>query len=246
MNRPLTIGTIALAWTSLPALCQRASIDATLHTTDKPYVQATGEATISIKPDQAVVEIGVLSQGSTLAAATSQNAQQTEAVVSELARLLGDKKKLRTTNYSVRPNYQYPKPGAAPTITGYTATNIVEVTADDLSELSKLIDAATQSGANVVQKLQYQLRDPGAVRAQALRDAAAQARTSAEAMASGLGLKLLRVLSVEEATPEEGFGLYKKASPPPPPPGGSTPSTPLEIGMIDIAVNVVLRAEIGQ
>jgi uncharacterized protein YggE len=121
----------------------------------------------------------------------------------------------------------------------------VEVTVDDLGQVSKLIDAATQSGANIVQKLQYQLKNPGSVRAQALREAAAQAKTSAEAMASGLGLKVLRVLSVEEASSEEGFGMYKKA-PPPPVPGGAAPATPLEIGMIDVGANVVIRVEIGQ
>ena len=245
MNRFLAMGVIALAGASLPAMCQRASVDATLHTTDKPYIQASGEAIISTKPDQAVVEIGVVSQGATVAAVASQNAEQTGTFQSELARLLGDKSKMRTTNYSVRPNYQYPKPGAAATITGYTATNIVEVTVDDLNLVSKLIDAATQSGANVVQKLQYQLENPGSVRAQALREAAARAKTSAEAMASGLGLKVLRVLSVEEVTSEEGFGMYKKA-PPPPPPGGTTPATPLEMGMIDLGANVMLRVEIAQ
>lgn len=230
----------------LPIMGQRVSIDAALHTGDKPYVQATGEATVSAKPDQAVVEIGVISQGATAVAVAGQNAKQTETVLADLAGLLGKGKKLKTTSYSVRPNYQSPKPGAAATITGYTATNVVEVILDDLTQVSKVIDAATQSGANLVQRLQYQLKNPGAVRAQALRDAAEQAKTNAEAIAAGLGLKVFRILSAEEVTSEDDLVMHKKAMAPPPPPVGSTPATPLEVGMVEVDVTVLIRVEVGQ
>lgn len=243
-SRVLTTGILVLSW-GIPfaAQAQRFSLDAALHTSEKPYVQASGEATISVKPDQALVEIGVISQGSTAMAVSAQNARQTDAVLADLARVFGGSKKLRTTNYSVRPNYQYPKPGAAAAIAGFTATNIVEVTVDDLNQVSKVIDTATQSGANVIQKLQYRLKSPSSVRGQALRAAAEEAKVSVEAIASGLGLKVIRVLSAEEVMPEEGFGMKKMA--PPPPPSGTTPATPLEIGTIEVTVNVIVRAEIG-
>ena len=243
-DRLLTIGMIVLAWSRLPAQAQRVSIDAALHTSEKPYVQATGEATVSARPDQAVIEIGVVSQASNANAASSENARQTDVVLAELNHLLGRTKRVRTTNYSVRPNFQYPKPGAKPTITGYSATNVVEVTLDDLSQVSKVIDTAMQSGANVIQKLQYRLKNPNTVRAQALKEAAEQAKVSAEAIAAGLGLRVLRVLTAEEVAPDEGFGMYKKAAPPTPP--AATAATPVEIGTIDVGVNVLIRVEVGQ
>jgi uncharacterized protein YggE len=245
-SKLLVIGVIALTWGKpLPAQGQRVSTDAAAHTADKPYVQATGQATISAKPDQAVIEIGVISQGVTALAAAAQNAKQTDAVVADLARLLGGNKKLRTTSYSVHPNYESPKPGAAVTITGYTATNVVEATLDDLALVSKVIDTAAASGANLVQTLQFQLKNRSSVHAQALREATAQAKTNAEAMAVGLGLKMVRVLSAEEVTPEKGFPIYERAAPMALP-AGTTPPTPVEIGMIEVAANVVLRVEIGQ
>jgi len=246
-SKVLAIGIIALGWGGpLPAQGQRVSIDAALRTGDKPYVQATGAATVSAKPDQALVEIGVVSQGVTVAVAAAQNAKQTDAVLADLARLLGAGKKLRTTSYSVRPNVWYPKPGAAATINGYTATNIVEVTLDDLAQVGKVIDSATNQGANLIQRLQYQLKNPGAVRAQALRQAAEQAGASVAAIASGLGLKVVRVLSAEETTSgDEDFGMHKKAVPPPPS-AGTAPPTPIVVGMIEVEANVILRVEIGQ
>ena len=227
-----------------PAQAERVSIDAALHAADKPYVQANGEATVSAKPDQALIEIGVITQGATALTVAEQNAKQTDVVLADLRRVLGGSKQLKTTNYSVRPNYQYPKPGAAPVISGYVATNVVEVTLDDLAQVSKVIDSAIQLGANRIQKLESRLKNSRAVRAQALREAAEEAKASAEAIALGLGLKVIRVLSAEEVTSEEGFGAFKKAPPPPPP--GTAPATPVEVGMIEIGATVTLRVEIGQ
>jgi uncharacterized protein YggE len=242
----LAISVLALSFGStLRAQSQRVPIEATLRAADKTYIQATGEGTISAKPDQAVIEIGVVSQGTTAAAAAAENAKQTDSFLAELGRLLGANKKLRTTNYSVRPNYQYPKPGAAPVISGYIATNVVEVTLDDLTLVSKVIDAATQNGANVVQKLQYQLKNAAAVRAQALRQASEQARISVDAIAAGLGVKVVRVLSAEEVTPQAGVAMFGRAMAPPAP-TGAVPPTQLEVGMIEVTVTVLLRVEIAQ
>src|SRR5438874_745072 len=111
---------------------QRVSIDAAVHGNDKPYVLATGEATVSVKPDQVVIDIGVITQGTTAAAAAGLNAKQTDAVLADLRKLVSSADRLKTTGYSVRPTYQNPKPGTTATITGYTASNVVQVTLDDL------------------------------------------------------------------------------------------------------------------
>jgi hypothetical protein len=63
-------------------------------------------------------------------------------------------------------------------------------------------------------------------------------------MAAGLGLKVLRVVSAEEVAPEEGFGMHKKAAPAAP--VGAITATPVEIGTIDVDVNVLVRVEVGQ
>ncbi len=88
-NKLLVICTVALAWGPFKAQGQRFSFDAALHMADKPYVEVTGEATVSEKPDQAVVEIGVVSRGATAEIAAEQNAKQTGAVLLDLSRLLG-------------------------------------------------------------------------------------------------------------------------------------------------------------
>ncbi len=56
------VAVILVAWGGL-LQAERVSIDAALQQSDKSYVEATGEATVSAKPDQVVIDIGVVTQG---------------------------------------------------------------------------------------------------------------------------------------------------------------------------------------
>jgi uncharacterized protein YggE len=143
----------------------------------------------------------------------------------------------------VTPNYQYHPNGVEPTITGYTAANVVQVTLDELAKTGSVIDSATQSGANHVQGIQFTLRDQDAVRAQALREAAVRARAQAEVLAGALGLKIVRVLSVEENSPRimpvRAFAAAPRAA------ASAEVVTPVEAGTLDITAEVTLTVEVA-
>ena len=108
----------------------------------------------------------------------------------------------------------------AAVVTGYTASNTLRVTVRDLSQLRKLIQSATQSGAESVDRLTFDLKDERAVRARALAQAASQARSGAEALASSLSLRLGKLLRIEEVQPvvispaeSGGFGAVESRCP---------------------------------
>lgn len=221
---------------------QRVSIDAALHTSDRAYVEASGEAAVSARPDQAVISIGVVTQGGTAAGVAVQNAAQAEAVLTELRKTISSADRITTSGYSIQPNYEYPKPGGSLSVKGYVATNIVEVTLNDLTRVGNVIDAATRSGANKVQNLVFKLKNPAALRAEALRQAAAEARSNAEAIAAGLGVRVVKVMSAVEGGGDEDFGAKKKV--PPPIPGA--PITPIQTETIEVSAAVTLRLEVAQ
>lgn len=175
-------------------LCMALPVLAQMQTPRPPSVQASSTATVSVKPDQARIQIGVVSQASTASAAASQNAAELQKALTELKAAAGPNAEVKTVSYSLNPNYTN---GRA--IKNYTATNIVEVTTSDLASVGKIIDAATQSGANEVRSLQFTLKDQTHARVEALSKAALQARTEAGAMAGALGLKLGRVLTLDES-----------------------------------------------
>ncbi|HXU08443.1 MAG TPA: SIMPL domain-containing protein, partial [Blastocatellia bacterium] len=111
----------------------------------RPTIRVSGDSTVTVKPDEAEINIGVLTQADTAQAAATQNAQKQDAVISELKKTLGSNADIKTIGYSVSPNYRYPKEGGQPTISGYTASNIVQVKTTNLPQVGKLIDLATQS-----------------------------------------------------------------------------------------------------
>jgi uncharacterized protein len=165
-----------------------------------PSILVHGEATVSAEPDEANIDIGIVSQAPTSQAAADLNAKQANIVMQALRALLPSAN-IKTVNFAVNPNYRYPKDGGAPTILGYTASNTVRVILDDISKLRKVIDAATQAGASNVNRLTFGLHDEKLVRARALAEAAQQAHAGAEALAVSLKVKLGRLLHVEEGQP---------------------------------------------
>jgi uncharacterized protein len=206
-----------------------------------PAIRTTGEATLTVKPDQARLDISVVTQAEHAQPAAAENAEKLEAVLVELRKLLGPEADIKTINYVLNPSYRYPKQGGTPTITGYTATNTVQVKTNDLSQVGKIIDTAMQSNANRIDSLRFTLQDEQAVYTQALRDATARARARAEAVASALGLRIVRVLAAEEGGPPRPVltrAMEARAAPP-------APETPIEPGTIEIRATVGLTVEIA-
>ena len=205
-----------------------------------PSVRATGEGSVSVQPDRARIDIGVVSQAPTAEAAASQNAAQLQSVLARLRAQLGQKADIRTISYSLNPVYQYPKNGGKPSIDGYSAVNTVEVTSDDLPNIGKVIDAATAGGANEIQRLQFTLKDEKRARAEALRHAALEARANAEAMASALGLKLGKVLLLDQSagqSPRPMMAMNARVA--------SAP-TPIEAEPIEVRASVTLTIALEQ
>lgn len=205
-----------------------------------PHVQTSGEATVTVRPDRAQIDVGVVTQADTSQAAVQQNAQKVEATMTRLRQLLGAGADIKTISYSVTPNYRYPQGGGEPTITGYTATNIVRVTLDDLTKVGSVIDNAVLGGSNRIQNLRFMLKDEAPVKAQALREAAVKARASANALADALGLRVVRVLSVAEGgspvVPMREVAFAR----------ADTASTPIEPGTIEVTASVSLIMEVTQ
>jgi uncharacterized protein YggE len=211
--------------------------------TTPPSVTVSAEAVVTAEPDQAEIDIGVVTEAKNAAEAAKQNAAKLSAVLAEIKKLLRAGDQTKTISYSVSPNYRYPKDGGKPEITGYTATNVVQVKMGAVQDAGKLIDAATESGANRIQRLLFTVKDEDAAQREALRNATVKAKAKAEDMARALGLKIARVLSVTEN--ERSFrpvmremqlqaGVMAREAP-----------TPIETGTVQVRSAVTLTAELA-
>lgn len=205
----------------------------------KSTVRASGEATVTAAPDEARISIGVVSQAAKAEDAAAANAQQADAVVKQLRALLGAGAEIKTQNYSISPDYNFNS--GKQKITGYTANNTVQVRIDDIKNVGRVIDAVTQNGANAISGIQFLLKDERAVRTEALRRAAAQAKANAEAIASSMGLHVVGVVSAEAGEPAIPRPMYAMAAMRAAPGGAPTP---VEAGTLDVSATVTVTLEI--
>lgn len=201
-------------------------------------IQTTGEAVITAEPNRARIDVGVTTQAQTSQAAAEQNAARSQAVLTRLRTVIGQTGEIRTVGYDLTPNYTYPQQGGEPKLTGYTASNTVRVTLDDLTKVGSVIDTATQAGANQIRSLQFMLKDERPSVDQALRQASQNAMRKAEAIAAALGVKTIRVLSATESggapvPVREAFTMRAQAT-----------QTPVEPGTIEVRGSVTLTVEI--
>ncbi len=104
-------------------------------------VQASGSATITVTPDQASIDVGVITTATTAQDSAQQNATQTTGVLNAVKAVLGANGTVQTLYYSVSPRYA---PNTS-TISGYTTNNTLRVVTTDLSIIGRLIDAANGS-----------------------------------------------------------------------------------------------------
>jgi uncharacterized protein YggE len=207
-------------------------------------IRVTGDARVTARPDRVQIDIGVSTRAATSQEAASQNARQVDAMLAAVRKATGPAAYLKTISYSINPTYQYHSKGEEPTLTGYSALNVVQVTLDDLAKIGTVIDSATQAGANYVQGIQFTLRDQDAVRTAALREAATRARAQADVLAAALGLKVVRVLSAEESSPRvmpvrAYMGAQRAAM------ATAAAPTPVEAGTLDVTADVMLTVEVS-
>jgi uncharacterized protein YggE len=203
-------------------------------------VRATGEGSVSVRPDAARVSVAVVKQAATAADAASQNATAASAVIAAVRQLLGQNADVKTSFYSLIANYSTSRDGSPAQITGYTATNVVEAVASDPTLAGRVIDTAIGAGANRINNVQLFLRDDEPSRAQALRVAAQRARARADAIAMGLGVRLGQVLNAEQGYSVPGIPMNRID-------GGlatSTVPTPIEAGALEVRAIVTVDVEI--
>lgn len=202
-------------------------------TPPRSTVQATGTGTVSVTPDQAQIDVSAVTQAVSAQDAANQNATLATNIQTQLSQVLGSAGTIQTVNYSVSPNYN----NQGSVITGYTVTNTIQVTLNDLSITGKVIDTATQAGASHIDSLTFSLKDNTSAQSQALKAATAQAKTKADAMAASIGATTGAFLVIQEA----GAVVQPLTNGAP-----VATATPVQPGQLNVTSNVTIEVQLVQ
>jgi uncharacterized protein YggE len=192
-----------------------------------------------VTPDRVSVLVNVQTRATTAAAAASENAQRTRAVLDALARLGLAKDQLSTEGFSAYPEIRYDKDGGNPRVSGYVVTNSVRAESKRVEQAGPIIDAALAAGANMINALSFYASSIEEPRRQAIGLAVASARADAEAMALAAGGTLggLLELSTQGPTsiPRPMFDLASRGK------AAMVEQTPINPGQQTVNVYVTAR-----
>src|SRR5690606_32799818 len=157
-----------------------------------PSLVVGASAEVRVAPDRAELSVAVESRARTAAQASAENARVQTAVLDAVRRQGITAQQLQTRSMQVTPEYQYPREGGRPTVTGYVARNDVVVTLTDLSKVGAVIDAALGQGATNISGPRFMLANPDSARREALDAAVRKAMADAQVMARAAGVRVGR------------------------------------------------------
>ena len=161
-----------------------------------PVVVTSGEGEVKRAPDRAWVTIRAESRARDPKEAQRLNTDAMNAVMAKLKGMALGEEAIRTTSYELQPEFDYAN--GRQTLRGYVARNTVEVRLDEITRVGDVLGAAVGSGATAVGGLRFDLKDREGAEREALRLAVRDARGRAEAAATGAGMKIERVMRIEE------------------------------------------------
>ena len=157
-------------------------------------ITVTGTAKITADPDEAVVSLGVRTQAERAQEAMDQNSAKMQAVIDALHDLGFTDDDLATSMIELYPRYD----NSGQTITGYDASNQIEVTIHDLRLVGRVLDTGVDNGANVAGGIRFRVSDENAGLDDALASAVEDAKVKAETMAGAADANVGEVVTIVE------------------------------------------------
>lgn len=186
-----------------------------------PIIQVTGTGTIQAQPDMAIINVGVTTEDQNAANALSRNNTATAKVISELEAANIEKKDVRTSNFSIYPQYRTEGENKHQ-VTTYRVSNTVTVTVRNLDRIGDILGKVVAAGSNQIYGPSFSVSEPEKFLNEARKKAVENAETKARAYAAAAGLSLGPVIYMSDDTsPVPVFqtrlaaGFAKPASPVP-------------------------------
>ena len=220
---------IAAALAASSALAQQAPALLTLSATSE--VQAA--------PDIASIGAGVVTQAADAQTALASNSEKMVRVVAALRKAGIAERDIQTSGLNVQPQFRYEQ-NQPPALTGFQASNRVQVTLRDVKSTGRVIDALVKEGANQIDGPEFRISNPEPLLDRARAEAVAKARARADLYANAAGLSVKRITAINE-----GF----EQRPPMPMPRmmamEASAAPPVAPGEVALSATVTMAFELG-
>ncbi len=148
----------------------------------------TGIGKVQVAPDEAVVQLSVVTEGKTAVEAATSNAKTTQAVIDAVSSQPNHG--VTTTGLSLSPIISFDQNTSIGTIVGFRATNGVEVKTK-VEDAGQIYDAGVAAGANESSGISFRIQNEARYREEALRMAVDHAYKEASIVAGAANIELM-------------------------------------------------------
>ncbi len=163
-------------------------------------LSVVGEGKVDVVPDTAYVDVGLFVENiQTADLAQKQITEKNNELIKAMKELGVADSDMKTSNFSVNPNYVYD--GGRNRATGYNGNVTLTVKTKDTSLAARIMETATKVGANQIQGTRFTVDEPEKYREEARDKAIANAKEQAEKLASSLGISLGQITNIVESSP---------------------------------------------
>ncbi|MBT4577225.1 SIMPL domain-containing protein [Candidatus Woesearchaeota archaeon] len=177
-------------------------------------VQVSGNSQLTVAPDEIGIYAHIQSTKETAKEAKDTNSLISNKITQELKLLNIPEDSIKTENYNVREQYDWFQ-DEKDTDPEFVASHTIKITVKDQELIGDIVDAIVDNGGLVNQitsELSFDRNNE--LKSEVLASAAADARSKAEAIASGLNMKVGKLVSVN--TNDYGYRpqvMYAMAEP---------------------------------
>ncbi|MBA3948913.1 MAG: SIMPL domain-containing protein [Acidobacteria bacterium] len=203
-------------------------------------VTMTGQAEVSMAPDQAWVAVGIEQRAQKPQEAQRLAAEVMNRVRAQLAALGIPDAAIQTVSFNMNADWDYANNKR--TLRGYIVTNLLRVRVDDISKVPDVLDRSIASGGNAIHGVRWDIKDRVKVEREALRQAVEDARQRAEVAVAAAGGKLGVVSHISEqrydSQPKGDVMMMRSAAAAP------EAATPISPGEIDVRSTVTVSFRI--
>jgi uncharacterized protein YggE len=199
----------------------------------------TGDGVVRAAPDRAWLDVGAESRAASAREAQRRNTELMMPILDKIRAAGIPAEAIRTIGYDVQ--YEWEFVNNKRVGKGYVARNTVEIRVDTIERVGEMLELAAGSGATSLGGVRFDLKNRAQLERDALRLAVESARARAQAVATGAGRAVDRILKIEE----QGAGAQE-----PPRPMFRAAATaadaapPIATGEIEVRASVVLTVSL--
>ncbi|MFA5014893.1 MAG: SIMPL domain-containing protein [Actinomycetota bacterium] len=164
-------------------------------------ISVTGSGTVKVIPDEVFIDISVITEKPSTQSAVDENSRISEEIITAVESLNAENLTIETTGFNLNPLYDYSQKNKPPRIYAYQVISTLEVTTTDLEKIGEIIATATESGANDISSIGFDLTDESKKTAvnDALVKASKDADNKAHSIANSAGLIISKILYISES-----------------------------------------------